>query len=566
MGYTYVIAGGGSAGCVLANRLSKSGEHTVCLIEAGPDLPPDNVPGAIYGDSFLPDYFQPSRYWTDLTAYADPVGNRSVMQIEADMIARRYEQARVMGGGSTVNAQVAIRGLPSDYDEWQRLGADGWSYNECLPYFRRMENDVDFPGERRGRVPIRRTFPDQWSKFALSIRDSAMQRGIPYVDDCHATPGDNCFPFMRNNIYDHRVSSAAGYLDEATRRRPNLTILADSEVHDILFEASKAIGVTVRRAGQVETVRGDEVILAAGALHSPALLLRAGIGPGGHLRDMGISVRADRPGVGRNLQDHPLIGFAVYLTPEAMMAAHVKSSLLMHMRWSSGFEDCPATDMKLTVSGRFAWSELGKRIATVNFGPNKSFSKGFVQLRSPDPGARPLVAFNYLSDPRDLARMKWAATWVSDVLSGAPASSFVRRYWPGIYADSLRNLTARTRWNDIKTRFAATLLDFGGPAQRFVLGKAIDNRFPLARVLADEKCLEDWIRTGVQGDWHACGTCRMGARGDREAVVDPHGNVIGVENLRVADASIMPSIPCATTNLTTMMIAEKLSDHILGGR
>jgi len=255
--YQYIIVGGGTAGCVLANRLSE--KHTVCLIEAGPDTPPENVPDAIYGDAFLPDYFQPSRYWTDLTVYADAIGGRTAQQIEAEMRPRRYEQARIMGGGSAVNGQVAIRGLPADYDEWQALGAQGWSYAHCLPYFQKIENDIDFPGpppNNKGPIPIRRIFPPHWSRFVLAMRDAVAACGIPYVDDCHAQPIDSCFPFTRNNLYDHRVSSAAAYLDEATRRRANLTILPDTVVDAIVAtSASKPCTPTRSSSRQVHCNR-----------------------------------------------------------------------------------------------------------------------------------------------------------------------------------------------------------------------------------------------------------------------------------------------------------------------
>ncbi|MER8506780.1 GMC family oxidoreductase N-terminal domain-containing protein [Mesorhizobium sp. M0751] len=567
MKYRYIIIGGGSAGCVLANRLSHSGKETVCLIEAGPDTPPEKMPQSIYGDSFLPDYFKPNRYWTDLIAYADPIGNRSPREVEAEMKPRRYEQARVMGGGSTVNGQVAIRGLPSDYDEWERLGAQGWSYADCLPFFQKLENDVDYPDastSRPGPIPIRRTFPKHWSRFALSMRDAVGAKGIPYVDDCHQNPIDSCFPFTRNNLYDHRVSSASGYLDEATRARKNLTILSDCFVKSIEFDGKVARGVQVRRAANVvESLEAEEIIISAGALHSPAILMRSGIGPADHLAEMGIPVRANRPGVGQNLQDHPLIGFAVHLKPPGMMQDYVKSNLLMHMRWSSGHDGCPPTDMKLTVSGRFAWSELGKRLAMVNFGPNKAFSRGMVKLRSASPDEHPFIAFNYLSDQRDLQRMKATAIWLSKILMSQPVSTVVHSFWPGIYADSIRNLAAKTWVNGAKTRLAASFLDHGGIARSFILGKAVDKRFPLDRVLTDETVLEAWLRAGVQGDWHACGTCRMGNERDAGAVVDASGKVYGVQGLRVIDASVMPSVPCATTNLTTMMIAEKMAHQTL---
>lgn len=566
--FDYVIVGGGSAGCVLANRLSADPSKRVCLIEAGPDTPPEAVPRSIYGDSFLPDYFQPSRYWTKLTAYADPIGNRSPAEVEAQMKPRRYEQARVMGGGSTVNGQVAIRGLPSDYDEWEAMGANGWSHADCLPYFLKLERDIDFPDERHGRtgpIPIRRTFPRHWSSFALAMRDAVGRRGIPYVDDCHVDPIDSCFPFTRNNLYDHRVSAAAGYLDEATRGRPNLTILGDTLVDAFAFDGLRATGVGARVAGSATHIAAGEVILSAGALHSPALLMRAGIGPGDHLREVGIPVRAHLAGVGQNLQDHPLVGFGVHLRPDARMAEHVRNNFLMHMRWSSGQAGCPPTDMKLTVSGRFAWSELGKRLGMVNFGPNKAYSRGVVRLRTASPDEHPFVAFNYLSDPRDLDRTKATALWVSAILSSEPVSEEIISHWPGIYADSVRKLTAPTALNRLKTMVAARMLDLGGFSRDYVLGSAIDPRFTLARILADERTLEEWIREGVQGDWHASCTCRMGRSGDPAAVVDSAGRVHGIEALRVVDASVMPSVPCANTNLTTMMIAEKIADAIHAG-
>jgi 5-(hydroxymethyl)furfural/furfural oxidase len=568
MQYDYVIVGGGSAGCVLANRLSANKSIRVCLVEAGPDTPPENTPKSIYDDAFLPDYFEPHRYWTELTAYADPIGNRSDSEIAGSMKARRYEQAKVMGGGSSVNGQVVIRGLPSDYDEWEAAGASGWSYADCLPYFNKLENDVDFPKPINGEVgpiPVRRVFPQHWSSFALAMREMVAAEGIPYVDDTHADPRDSCFPFARNNLYDHRVSAAAAYLTETVRRRPNLDIIADTKVTEILFatDGRTVTGVRLRGKEAPPTLDAREVIVSAGALQSPAILLRAGIGPGEHLRDMGIAVRSDLQGVGRNLLDHPLIGYAVFLSPQAQLNTNVKISSLMHMRWSSGVEGCTATDMKLTVSGRFAWSKVGRRIGMVNFGPNKAYSQGYVNLKDRSPESMPFVAFNYLSDQRDMERVKRTALWVSKLLSSPAMREQVISYWPGIYADNVRKYTAPTLRNKIITDVAAQMLDMQG-LRKFVLGKAMDSRFPLEGVLKDERVLEDWIHTGIQGDWHPCGTCRMGAEGDRRAVVSPDGRVFGVSGLRVTDASIMPTVPCANINLSTMMLAEKMADQISG--
>lgn len=568
MEFDYVIVGGGSAGCVLANRLSAHSSKTIALIEAGPDTPPENVPEEIYAASFLPDYFQPKRYWTKLEAFMDPIGNKTVEELASTAKPRRYEQGRVMGGGSSVNGQVAIRGLPADYDEWASLGAEGWSFNDVLPYFRRLERDMDFDGPFHGKdgpIAIRRTFPKDWGGLSLAFRDAVVARGIPYVDDCHAYFKDSCFPFTKNNVYMRRVSAAVGYLDDATRLRKNLHILAESVVEGLVFEGKRAVGVKLRRGGETQTIKGREIIVSTGAIHSPAMLMRAGIGPGDHLRDSGIAVLADRRGVGGNLQDHPLVGFGLHITPPARLSPTLKNNFMLHMRWSSKHEGCTPTDMKLSVSNRFSWSKMGEQLATVQFGPNKAYSRGSVRLRSANPEDEPLVAFNLLSDPRDLARVKEAVRFVNDVLTHSPVRDMYTFAWPGIYADAVRNLQPQTAWNKLVTDVAALLLDMGGPARRVVLNLAVHPRYSLDGILRDEKLMEEWIRAGVQGDWHACGTCRMGRRDDPMAVVDPSGRVYGVDGLRVVDASIMPSVPCANTNISTIMIGEKMADAILAG-
>ncbi len=223
------------------------------------------MPESIASENYLPDYFTERRYWTDLTVHRDPVGNRSMEEIAAEMKPVRYEQARVMGGGSSINGQVALRGVPSDYDEWERLGAAGWGWRDCLPYFRKLERDMDFDGPLHGRdgpFPIRRTFPKDWGGFALAFRDAAAGSGIPYHDDANAEPGTGCFPFPRNNVYGRRVSTALAYLDDATRLRQNLHIVPHALVEGIAFEGRRAVAVRgqrVRPAGQVRGPRDHRV-------------------------------------------------------------------------------------------------------------------------------------------------------------------------------------------------------------------------------------------------------------------------------------------------------------------
>ena len=236
------------------------------------------------------------------------------------------------------------------------------------------------------------------------------------------------------------------------------------------------------------------------------------------------------------------------------------------MRFTSNYPECPPQDMKLSVSNRFGWSKVGVQLGTVQFGPNKAFSKGIVRLKSADPEEEPLIAFNLLADQRDLQRTIDAVRFVYKMLQIGSVKAMVYHAFPGIYAEMQRNLTTQSKRNRLLTNIAARLLDMGGSARDLAMKFIVAADLTLEDAMRDELKLIDWIRRGVQGDWHACGTCRMGADDDRGAVVDPEGRVYGVENLRVVDASVMPSVPCANTNISTIMIGEKMADAILRAR
>ena len=565
--YDYVIVGGGSSGCVLANRLSARLSNRVALIEAGPDTPPHNVPETILSEGYLPDYFEPFRYWTDLKVYRDPVGNKSRAEIERGLTPVRYEQPRVMGGGSSVNAQVAVRGLPSDYDEWEKLGASGWSWNDCLPYFRKLERDHDFGGPYHGTtgpISISRILPELWSKFALDFRDTLVSFGIKYHDDAHSHFDDGCFPFPRNNLLGRRVSTAIAYLDNITRRRSNLDIFAQSEVEAIEFEGRQATGICFSREGVKQRIASRNIILCAGAIHSPALLLRAGIGPGAHLSEIGIPILVDRPGIGANLQDHPLVGIGIHLKPAGRLDEVIKSPFTLFARFSSGMDGCPPQDMKLSLSSRLDPSAIGHQFAVVRYGPDKAYSKGRILLRTANFRDEPIVAFNLLSDQRDIARMIEGTKFVYRLLGDSMITKNSYSIFAGAYTNWIRWLSSTSWYNRMAGRMGASILDYS-ELFRNIIFRTLFSRYSIHHMMNDDLAIEAWIRETVLGNWHACGSLRMGAAHDRLACTDPQGRVYGVDGLRIADASIMPSIPCANTNISTIMLAEKISDAILSG-
>jgi 5-(hydroxymethyl)furfural/furfural oxidase len=341
-------------------------------------------------------------------------------------------------------------------------------------------------------------------------------------------------------------------------------VLTETQVSELLFEDTCCVGIRAIVAGKPIEFRGNEVILCCGAIHSPAMLLRAGIGPVGHLRDLGITVRAARPGVGQRLMDHPSISVASYVKANSRKNPYSKRSLHLGMRFSSGVAGAPPGDMALTVSNKSAWHAIGERIGVITIWVNKTFSEtGQVRLASADWRQEPSVDFNLLSDHRDLVRLTKGFQQIAALYALPPLRAAACDPFPASFTDKIRKVDTDNAKNRILTRIGATLMDGPSFLRQAIIRGFIMESAGLVQALQDDEVLEAYIKRSAVGVWHCSCSCRMGTAEDTMAVTDHQGLVRGVQGLRVVDASIFPVVPCANTNFPTMMAAEKIADGIL---
>jgi choline dehydrogenase len=526
--FDYVIIGAGSAGCVLADRLSEDGKSTVLVLE--------------YGGSDRSIFIQmPTALSIPMNMPRYNWGYKS--EPEPQLNNRRLDAARgkVLGGSSSINGLVYVRGNPLDFERWRDEGAAGWSYAEVLPYFRRAERRGEGGDEYRGDSgKLQTSYGTLANPLHAAWLEAGRQAGYPHSSDLNGRQQEGFGRFDMTVGDGRRCSAARAYLRPAMNR-PNLTVRTHALVEGIEFAGRQATGVRYRQGDSTQRVRARrEVILSAGCIGSPQILKLSGVGPPGELREHGIEVVHALPGVGENLQDHLEFYFQVAcLEPITLYSSLGKiARLRIGVRWLLRHDGLGASNHFET--GAFIRSRAGIRYPNLQYhflpmavsydgaslaqehgfqahiGPMRSRSRGWVRLRSARVEDHPRIFFNYMSTPED--------------------------------------------WEEMRACVRLTREIFAQPAFDRYRGREMQ---PGAAVQTDAQ-IDEFIRQKVETAYHPSCSCRMGAVDDLGAVVDPQGLVIGMSGLRVVDASIMPSITTGNLNAPTIMLAEKMADHIRG--
>lgn len=541
-----VVVGGGAAGCVLASRLSEDPGIEVILVEAGKDIVAGQVPSDI-DDTFPSAYANPDYFWPGLEA----------SQISGAP-ARPYTQARLLGGGSSVMGMWALRGLPDDYDGWERSGCAGWSYSDVLPYFRKLEKDLDYQGPEHGHdgpIPVNRIEMRDWPLLDRTIAEGLRARGLTVHADINSTFKPGMYPIPKSTDRVRRVSSATAYLSAEVRRRPNLSILTDATVKRITFTGREVSGVELVAKGEARTIVSRHVVVAAGAIHTPNLLLRSGVGCAGTLASLGIDPVVDLPGVGRNLQNHCFVNFGLAVRRHARQPAAMRTYGVSCARLSTGLHDAPESDVLVSFIGRTGGGRFGNRIGQVGVCLYAPFSRGTVSVARNGNELRTLVDFSFFSDARDKDRMIHAAGFIRDLLGGESVQRSISEFFVLPPDPPVRLMNGPGLRPLMFSMLVAGVVDGPAALRRYAF-KAGIGRGRHSSEISDPDYFRQLVTQSTTAMFHVSGTCAMGD------VVLPDTRVKDVEGLYVADASIMPTVPRANTNIPTIMIGEKASDHI----
>lgn len=500
-----LIVGGGAAGCVLAARLSEDPDRTVVLLEAGPDDPdPDRLPADLADGRR--NALRPRHAWG---LRHQPMPSRRPIP---------FPRGRRIGGSSAINTCIAMRGQPSDYDEWASLGLPTWSWERCLPYFRRLERDLDFPDApyhgAEGPLPLRRDPPETWVPFQRAFVEACRTAGFPACDDSNApgTWGVGPHAFNRTAAA-RRVSAAEAWLTPAVRARPNLRIIADAHVARVRWQGRRAVGVDARIGGRDTVLEAERIVLSAGAVHTPALLLRSGVGPRAELHRLGVAVVRDLP-VAERLVDHP--GFAIFLTPRWGATDPDDPIMQTVLRVRSERSAGPADLQVQPGSSNAIWLPFTPLVSIMGH-VGKPRGTGSWHLPSADPYAKPVLRSAYFEDPADRRIAVEGLQLAAELATRPSIARLARPLWPS------------------------------------------------ARALARRHTLEAYVRRATDSGYHPCGTVPMGPDDAPWACADGDGRVRGVDGLWVVDASLMPTIPIANIHLPTLMLAEKLADGLRAG-